>query len=174
MDTTITTRSAEAEKTLADLYADAHRALTAAMMAAMDAGRHDESHAMSECATIVHRQGWKPATAGYEALAPMRCMHCGLATETTVVALTPDAMDPALKAANWPDRDTLELCKPCRVNFMHTVQAPAPTAKRATPKPVATRLECLECGHKFSKRLGDRGYFDIQCPHCGGYDIDVL
>ena len=120
MDTTNTTpatRTAEDEKKLADLYADAHRALTAAFMAALNAEQHDESHALSHCATMVHRQAWQPAIARYEALRPK----------------------PATAPAPAP------------------APTPAKPAKRATPKPVATRLECLECGRKFTSASATAG-----------------
>lgn len=33
-------------------------------------------------------------------------------------------------------------------------------------------MECLECGKKFSKRIG-RGTIYVRCPGCGSYDTDL-
>jgi len=35
-----------------------------------------------------------------------------------------------------------------------------------------TNLECMECGKKFKRTIGPRTY-EIKCPGCGGYDIDM-
>jgi hypothetical protein len=35
-----------------------------------------------------------------------------------------------------------------------------------------TDFECIECGHKFRKKLGPRTY-EIQCPKCKGYDVEL-
>ena len=34
-------------------------------------------------------------------------------------------------------------------------------------------MECMECGHKFDKRISPTT-FEIKCPKCGGYDVDVM
>ena len=36
----------------------------------------------------------------------------------------------------------------------------------------STSMECMECGHKFKKKLG-RNTVEVKCPKCGGYDTDV-
>ena len=33
------------------------------------------------------------------------------------------------------------------------------------------RLICIECGHKFAKKVGPRTY-EVKCPKCGGYDTE--
>ena len=35
-----------------------------------------------------------------------------------------------------------------------------------------TSMECLECGHKFKKKLGPRTV-EVKCPKCGSYDTDI-
>jgi DNA polymerase II large subunit len=37
-------------------------------------------------------------------------------------------------------------------------------------KKARAELQCLECGKKFKRAVVT---FDIKCPKCGGYDIDV-
>ena len=34
-------------------------------------------------------------------------------------------------------------------------------------------MECMECGHKFKKNLSPNT-FEVKCPKCGGYDVDVI
>lgn len=36
----------------------------------------------------------------------------------------------------------------------------------------STQMQCMECGHKFKKKLG-KGAYEVKCPKCGGYDTDV-
>ena len=36
----------------------------------------------------------------------------------------------------------------------------------------STQMECMECGHKFKKKLG-RNTVEVKCPKCKGYDTDV-
>jgi predicted Zn-ribbon and HTH transcriptional regulator len=33
----------------------------------------------------------------------------------------------------------------------------------------ATPMECMECGHKFKKKLGPKTT-EVRCPKCKGYD----
>ena len=35
-----------------------------------------------------------------------------------------------------------------------------------------TRMECMECGHKFKKKIGPRTV-EVRCPKCKGYDTDL-
>jgi NAD-dependent SIR2 family protein deacetylase len=35
----------------------------------------------------------------------------------------------------------------------------------------STKMECMECGHKFRKRLG-RNTIEVKCPKCKGYDTE--
>lgn len=39
-------------------------------------------------------------------------------------------------------------------------------------KSESTKMECMECGHKFKKKLGPKTV-DVRCPKCKGYDTDV-
>jgi hypothetical protein len=34
-------------------------------------------------------------------------------------------------------------------------------------------MECMECGKKFKKNLTS-STFEVKCPNCGGYDVDVI
>jgi len=34
-------------------------------------------------------------------------------------------------------------------------------------------MECMECGYKFKKNLSPNT-FEVKCPKCGGYDVDVI
>lgn len=34
------------------------------------------------------------------------------------------------------------------------------------------RMECMECGHKFNKKIGPRTA-EVRCPKCKGYDTDL-
>ena len=36
----------------------------------------------------------------------------------------------------------------------------------------STQMECMECGHKFKKKLG-KNTVEVKCPKCKGYDTDV-
>jgi predicted Zn-ribbon and HTH transcriptional regulator len=36
----------------------------------------------------------------------------------------------------------------------------------------STPMKCMECGHKFKKKLG-RNTTEVKCPKCKGYDTDV-
>jgi len=36
----------------------------------------------------------------------------------------------------------------------------------------ATKLKCLECGHKFKKKLSAKA-LETKCPKCGGYDTEI-
>jgi NAD-dependent SIR2 family protein deacetylase len=36
----------------------------------------------------------------------------------------------------------------------------------------STQMECMECGHKFKKKIGKKTV-EVKCPKCGGYDTDV-
>ena len=38
-------------------------------------------------------------------------------------------------------------------------------------KKMETKLKCMECGHKFTKKLIDDS-FEIECPKCHGFDVD--
>ena len=35
-----------------------------------------------------------------------------------------------------------------------------------------TKLECIECGNKFSKTISPTAV-EVKCPKCGGYDTEV-
>jgi phage FluMu protein Com len=35
----------------------------------------------------------------------------------------------------------------------------------------STQMQCMECGHKFKKRLG-KNTFEVKCPKCKGYDTE--
>ncbi len=35
----------------------------------------------------------------------------------------------------------------------------------------ASKMECMECGHKFKKKLG-KNTFEVKCPKCKGYDVE--
>lgn len=35
-----------------------------------------------------------------------------------------------------------------------------------------TEMICRECGKIFKKSIGPRT-FEVKCPKCGGYDVDV-
>lgn len=36
----------------------------------------------------------------------------------------------------------------------------------------STKMECMECGHKFKKKLGKKTA-EVKCPKCKGYDTDI-
>ena len=36
----------------------------------------------------------------------------------------------------------------------------------------STQMECMECGHKFKKKIGAKTV-EVRCPKCKGYDTDV-
>jgi hypothetical protein len=36
----------------------------------------------------------------------------------------------------------------------------------------STKMECMECGHKFKKKIGPRT-LEVRCPKCKGYDTDL-
>lgn len=36
----------------------------------------------------------------------------------------------------------------------------------------STKMECMECGHKFKKKL-TKNTVEVKCPKCKGYDTDV-
>lgn len=36
----------------------------------------------------------------------------------------------------------------------------------------STPMECMECGHKFKKKL-TKNTVEVKCPKCKGYDTDV-
>jgi len=46
-------------------------------------------------------------------------------------------------------------------------------AMRRRPHCESTRVECMECGHRFSKRIGSRTY-EIVCPKCKSIDVEVM
>lgn len=35
-----------------------------------------------------------------------------------------------------------------------------------------TKMECLECGRIFNKKIG-RNTVEVKCPSCGSYDTEV-
>ena len=35
-----------------------------------------------------------------------------------------------------------------------------------------TKMECIECGHKFSKTISAADC-EIKCPKCSGYDTEI-
>lgn len=35
----------------------------------------------------------------------------------------------------------------------------------------STQLVCIECDHKFKKKLGSHT-IEVKCPKCGGYDVE--
>jgi Zn finger protein HypA/HybF involved in hydrogenase expression len=35
-----------------------------------------------------------------------------------------------------------------------------------------TEMECMECGHKFKKKLS-KNTATVKCPKCKGYDVDI-
>jgi hypothetical protein len=39
-------------------------------------------------------------------------------------------------------------------------------------KPKSTNVKCNECGHTFKKIIGARTY-EIKCPKCNGYDVEL-
>lgn len=45
--------------------------------------------------------------------------------------------------------------------------------KGADAKTKDALMECMECGHKFKKNLSPNT-FEVKCPKCGGYDVDVI
>lgn len=36
----------------------------------------------------------------------------------------------------------------------------------------STQMECMECGHKFKKKLSSNAV-EVKCPKCKGYDTNV-
>lgn len=48
-----------------------------------------------------------------------------------------------------------------------------PVQDNPSPKPSSgTRLQCMECGKVFTRKLGAKT-FEVKCPKCGGYDVDL-
>ena len=39
-------------------------------------------------------------------------------------------------------------------------------------KTESTPMQCMECGRKFSKKIGPHT-FEVKCPKCGSYDTEV-
>jgi DNA-directed RNA polymerase subunit RPC12/RpoP len=37
----------------------------------------------------------------------------------------------------------------------------------------STKMECMECGKKFKKKIGPRTY-EVKCPKCGSYDTEPI
>lgn len=37
----------------------------------------------------------------------------------------------------------------------------------------STQMKCMECGHKFKKKLG-KNTFEVKCPKCKGYDTEPM
>jgi len=35
-----------------------------------------------------------------------------------------------------------------------------------------TKIECMECGHKFSRTIGAH-VVEVECPKCHGVDVEV-
>lgn len=40
-------------------------------------------------------------------------------------------------------------------------------------KSQSSQLQCMECGHKFKKKIG-RGTVEVKCPKCKGYDTEPI
>jgi len=38
-------------------------------------------------------------------------------------------------------------------------------------KTSGTQMKCMECGHKFKKKLG-KNTIEVKCPKCKGYDVE--
>jgi len=38
-------------------------------------------------------------------------------------------------------------------------------------KSMSTQMQCMECGHKFKKKLG-KNTVEVKCPKCKGYDTE--
>jgi len=36
-----------------------------------------------------------------------------------------------------------------------------------------TKIECIECGHKFSRTIGAHTV-EVECPKCHGVDVEVV
>jgi len=36
----------------------------------------------------------------------------------------------------------------------------------------SSQLQCIECGHKFKKKIGMRT-IEVKCPKCGSYDTEL-
>lgn len=36
----------------------------------------------------------------------------------------------------------------------------------------STQIKCMECGHKFKKKIG-KNTTEIKCPKCKGYDTEI-
>ena len=34
-------------------------------------------------------------------------------------------------------------------------------------------LQCIECGKRFSRKLGPTSTREVKCPKCGSVDIDI-
>lgn len=35
----------------------------------------------------------------------------------------------------------------------------------------STQMQCMECGHKFKKKIG-KNTTEVKCPKCKGYDTE--
>lgn len=42
--------------------------------------------------------------------------------------------------------------------------------KYLNEKSKSTQMECMECGHKFKRKLTQKSD-EVKCPKCGSYDI---
>lgn len=43
----------------------------------------------------------------------------------------------------------------------------------AAAKNYKTPMQCMECGHKFKKKIGPKT-FEVKCPKCGSYDTEPI
>ncbi len=57
--------------------------------------------------------------------------------------------------------------------FNHAGISKAAFMKGTDAKTKDALMECMECGHKFKKNLSPNT-FEVKCPKCGGYDVDVI
>ena len=57
--------------------------------------------------------------------------------------------------------------------FSHAGVSKAAFMKGTDAKTKDALMECMECGHKFKKNLSPNT-FEVKCPKCGGYDVDVI
>ena len=44
--------------------------------------------------------------------------------------------------------------------------------EEATSKGESTPMVCLDCGHKFKKKLGPKTY-EVRCPKCRSFDTEI-
>ena len=57
--------------------------------------------------------------------------------------------------------------------FSHAGVSKAAFMKGTDAKTKDALIECMECGKKFKKNLSPNT-FEVKCPKCGGYDVEVI